>query len=93
MNERHHKLSTYKEDRDEGTDRLFGEFDPEEFEILDEVGGDELIEQPTQIPHSSQLNHLNEEDKPTSPNKTHNSNEKSTHYSDISAAAQSVGKT
>ena len=42
-------MLTDNESRDEGSDRLFGEFDPDEFEILDEVGEEELIEQSNQI--------------------------------------------
>ena len=79
------------ESRDEGGDRLFGEFDPNEFEILDEVGEEELIEQPKQIHETSRIDHSNEKDKSSnSPNESQNNAEKSNRYSDISASASHI---
>ena len=79
------------ESRDGGSDRLFGEFDPDEFEILDEVGEEELIEQSNQIHETSKIDHSNEKDKSSnSPNESHNNAEKSNHYSDISASASHI---
>lgn len=79
------------ESRDEGGDRLFGEFDPNEFEILDEVGEEELIEQPNQIHETSRIDHSNEKDKSSnSPNESQNNAEKSNRYSDISASASHI---
>ena len=79
------------ESRDGGGDRLFGEFDPDEFEILDEVGEEELIEQPNQIHETSKIDHSNEKDKSSnSPNESQNNAEKSNRYSDISASASHI---
>ena len=46
MPDKFSNIATEYEEGDEGADHLFGEFDPDEFEILDEVGDeDELIEE------------------------------------------------
>ena len=46
MPDKFSNIATEFEEGDEGADHLFGEFDPDEFEILDEVGDeDELIEE------------------------------------------------
>ena len=83
-------MLTDNESRDEGSDRLFGEFDPDEFEILDEVGEEELIEQSNQIHETSKIDHSNEKDKSSnSPNESHNA-EKPNHFSDVSASASHI---
>ena len=46
MPDKFSNIATEFEEGDEGADHLFGEFDPDEFEILDEVGDeDEIIEE------------------------------------------------
>ena len=53
MPDRFSNTATEYEEADEGADQLFGEFDPDEFEILDEVGDeDELIEETVQNQNS-----------------------------------------
>ena len=54
MPDKFSNIATEYEEGDEGADHLFGEFDPDEFEILDEVGDeDELIEETVHNQNSS----------------------------------------
>ena len=53
MSDKHTSLQIEYEQGDEETNQVFGEFDPDEFEILDEVGDeDELIEETVQNQNS-----------------------------------------
>ena len=62
MSDKHTSLQIEYEQGDEETNQVFGEFDPDEFEILDEVGEDEEITEETKQIHnpdeqSSETNH------------------------------------